>query len=147
MDHPKHGNVKIERTEYGYPDYSDISEAVTAAISDISERQGGTSGLTIICYYSDDIVTVAVSCRQLGHETIFYITDVDASLAGVTNATEERMKRWLSDRGNTILVTELQFARGWKHSCVIVLAGDDGVDNMCMRAVANLSIVRAEDIR
>ena len=55
MDHPKHGNVKIERTEYGYPDYSDISEAVTAAISDISERQGGTSGLTIICHYGDDI--------------------------------------------------------------------------------------------
>ena len=66
MDHPKHGNVKIERTEYGYPDYSDISEAVTAAISDISERQGGTSGLTIIYYgYSDDIVSVVSSCRQL----------------------------------------------------------------------------------
>ena len=34
--------------QYGYPEYSNVSEAVTAAISDISERQGGTSGLTII---------------------------------------------------------------------------------------------------
>ena len=45
------------------------------------------------------------------------------------------------------LVTDLLYARGWEHSCVIVLADDDGVDNMCMGAVANLSIVRSRDIR
>ena len=48
------------------------------------------------------------------------------------------------------LVTDLLYARGWEHSCaiVLVLAGDDGYDdNMCMRAVANLSIVRSRDIK
>ena len=126
--------------QYGY-------NMVTAAISDISERQGGTSGLTILCNYSGDVAPVVASCRQLGHDTIFYIYDDYASSAGVTNATEERMKMWLSDRGNTILVTDLCNARGWEDCTMIVLADGAGDANMCMRAVANLSIVWAYDIR
>ena len=57
------------------------------------------------------------------------------------------MKMWLSDRGNTILVTDLCNARGWEDCTMIVLADGAGDANMCMRAVANLSIVRAKDIR
>ena len=65
--------------QYGYPDYSNVSDAVTAAISDVSQRQGGTCGLTIISknyFYTDNIVSVVASCRQLGHATIFYSHDV-----------------------------------------------------------------------
>ena len=134
--------------QYGYPEYSNVSDAVTAAISDICERQGGTSRLTILCDWNDDdIDSVVGSCKQLGHDTIFYIHDVDARGAGVTNATEERMKMWLSDRGNTILVTDLPYARGWEDCAMIVLADGFDDNNKCMRAVANLSIVRAKDIR
>ena len=46
------------------------------------------------------------------------------------------------------LVTDLLYARGWEHSCaiVLVLAGDDGyVDNICMRAVANMSLIKLKE--
>ena len=149
-DEAPHAITGAEVRQYGPPEYSDPSEAVTAAINDISERQGGTRGITILCHvvYSSDIVYVVKSLRQLGHDAIFYILDSHASRAGVTVATEDRMKEWLSDRGNTILVTEQAYSRGWEDNTVIVVVGgdddvDDGyVDNMCMRAVANLAIVK-----
>ena len=134
--------------QYGPPEYSDFSEAVTAAINDISERQGGTSGITIICHGYYEVESVVKLLRQLSHDTIFYISDGAASLAGVTVATETEMKMWLSDRGNTILVAELLYCRGWEDNTVIAVHGDyGGVDNMCMRAVANLAVVKANDIR
>ena len=61
----------------------------------------------------------------------------------------ERMKMWLCDRSNAILVTDLVNSRGWEDSCIIAVVGGYGIDadNICMRAVANLSIVRTGDIR
>ena len=91
--------------------------------------------------------TVLESLRKLGHDTIFYISEYDATKAGVTNATEERMKMWLRDKGSTILVTELRYSRGWESSTVIVLQNfGANVDNICMRAVSNLTIIKADDI-
>ena len=144
-DDAPHAITGAEVRQYGPLEYSDPSEAVTAAINDISERQGGTRGITILCHvvYSSDIVYVVESLRQLGHDAIFYILDSHASRAGVTVATEDRMKEWLSDRGNTILVTDLVYCRGWEDSTIIVVDnGTRSVDNKCMRAVSNLSIVR-----
>ena len=148
-DEAPHAITGAEVRHYGPPEYSDVREAVTAAINDISERQGGTRGITIICHgWDSDIVTVVRSVRQLGHDAIIYILDSDASDAGVTVATEDRMKEWLSDRGNTILVTEQAYSRGWEDNTVIaVVGGDDDDDNMCMRAVANLSIVKNNRIQ
>jgi len=148
-DEAPHAITGAEVRQYGPPEYSDVREAVTAAINDISERQGGTSGITIICNdVYDNIVSVVKLLRQLSHDTIFYITDIVASDAGVTAATETQMKKWLSDRGNTILVTEMYYCRGWEDNTVIVVNDGDGDDdNMCMRAVANLAIVKSVDIK
>ena len=140
-----HAITGAEVRQYGPPEYSDVSEAVTAAINDISERQGGTSGITIISDGFTDIVSIVKSLRQLSHDTIFYISDINASKAGVTIATETEMKMWLSDRGNTILLTQMLYCRGWEDNTVIVVDYGYGVDNMCMRAVANLAIVKRKE--
>ena len=56
----------------------------------------------------------------------------------------ERMKMWLCDRSNAILVTDLANNRGWEDSCIIAVVGGYGIDvgNICMRAVANMSLVK-----
>ena len=72
--------------EYGYQEYS--------GIRDIDDRQGGISSMTVIC---DHTVSVMKSLSQLSHATIFYMSDSDANDAEVTNATEDRMKKWLID--------------------------------------------------
>ena len=98
--------------------------------------------MTVIC---DHTVSVMKSLSQLSHATIFYMSDSDANDAEVTNATEDRMKKWLIDRGNTILVTHMSYCRGWEDHTIIVIDHGAGLDNMCMRAVSNLSIVKAEE--
>ena len=51
---------------------------------------------------------------------------------------------WLCDRSNAILVTDLVNSRGWEDSCIIAVVGGYGIDadNICMRAVANMSLVK-----
>ena len=132
---------------YEYPEYSDICEAVTAAINDLSERQVGNRSVTIICDgYEDEVVQVVKLLGQLNLDTIFYLFDKDARKAGVTNATDERMKEWLQDRGNTILVTDMELCRGWEQSTVIVMDYGHNLDNICMRAVSNLNIIKVKDM-
>ena len=147
-DEAPHAITGAEVRQYGPPEYSNLGGAVTAAINDISERQVGTSGITIICHvYIGGIASVLESLRQLSHDTIFYFTDGMASKLGVTNATETEMKMWLSGRRNTILVTEMYYCRGWEDNSVIALDHSGYGDNMSMRAVANLAIVKSRDIK
>ena len=99
--------------------------------------------MTIICDgYGNEIQPVVKAMRQLNLDTIFYFYDADARGAGVTNATDERMREWLQDRDNTILVTDMEFCRGWEQSTIIVIDYGHNLDNLCMRAVSNLNIIK-----
>ena len=145
MDYEKvpHAIAGAKVRQYGPEEYSHVSEAVTAAIKDLCDRLCSSS-FTIICdIFVEDIAFVLRSLRQRGHDTIFYIHDKIAAELGVTSATEERMKEWLNDRRNTILITRLDYCRGWEDSSIIVIDNGQNVDNMCMRSVSNLSIVNA----
>ena len=54
-----------EVLKFGPPEYSDVGEAVTAAINDLRERQAGR-GTTIMCslHSTDDIEAVVCSVSQ-----------------------------------------------------------------------------------
>ena len=96
---------------------------------------------------SDILNTVTRFSHQ---RPLYYLRDVQAKGAGLTCATEEEMKMWLSDRGNTNLVADINMAAGWEDGTVIAIDNtSDGrsVDNMCLRTVSNLHIIKYEDIK
>ena len=68
---------------------------------------------------------------------------------GKRNATEGEMKSWLKERGNRSLVTDPFLAAGWEDSTVIAIDDGDGrgVDNMCLRAVSSLHVIKKRSLR
>ena len=78
---------------------------------------------------------------------LYYLLDIEARDAGVTCATEEEMKMWLSDRGNTNLITNIWMAAGSEDGTVIAIDNGVSVDNMCLRTVSNLHIIKCGDIK
>ena len=136
---------------YDSSNYTNTSDAIRDAILNINTKQSSNRGITVLCnsyssYISDIMKTVT---RFSNQRPLYYLRDDQARRAGVTCATEEEMKMWLSDRGNTNLITNIWMAAGWEDGTVIVL--DDGydgrsVDNMCLRTVSNLHIIKYQDI-
>jgi len=136
---------------YDSSNYTNTSDAIRDAIHNINTKQSSNRGITVLfnsygVNISDIIKTVT---RFSDQRPLYYLHDRDASDAGATSATEEEMKMWLSDRGNTNLITTINMAAGWEDGTVIVL--DDGydgiVDNMCLRTVSNLHIIKYVDIK
>ena len=135
---------------YDSSNYTNTSDAIREAIHNINTKQSSNRGITVLYnsysgYTSDIIKTVTRFSHQ---RPKYYLHDRDARLAGVTCAREEEMKMWLSDRGNTNLITRIDLAAGWEDGTVIVIEARDGasVDNMCLRTVSNLHIIKYGDI-
>ena len=66
---------------------------------------------------------------------------------GKRNATEVEMRTWLKERGNRSLVTDPFLAAGWEDSTVIAiidLYGQSLSDNMCLRAVSSLHVIKVK---
>lgn len=141
---------------YDSSNYTNASDAIRDAIHNINTKQSSNRGITVLCnsYYgsiSDIINTVTRFSHQ---RPLYYLRDVQARGAGLTCATEEEMKVWLSDRGNTNLITNIWMAAGWEDGSVIAidtygdgLSSAGSVDNMCLRTVSNLHIIKYGDIQ
>ena len=135
---------------YDSSNYTNTSDAIRDAINNINTKQSSNRGITVLCnsYYgsiSDIINTVTRFSHQ---RPLYYLRDVQARGAGLTCATEEEMKMWLSDRGNTNLITDIDMAAGWEDGTVIAIDNRNGgsLDNMCLRTVSNLHIIKYWDI-
>ena len=137
---PIHCIKGTEVREYGYPEYDNIHDAITEALKSIKDQQGGR-GITIIasCYVMDMIHSITQSSDK---PPLVYST----WHAGVKRASEEEIKMWLKDRGNRHLVTDMSCAGGFEDSTVLVIDNRSCLDNLCLRAVSKLVIVRYRDI-
>lgn len=73
-------------------------------------------------------------------EPLFYSCEVDVG------ESEETVSEWIRDRGDVDLVADLCVARGWEDHTVVVVDCNKGrgVENLYMRAVGNLYVVRTE---
>ena len=130
-------------TIYDSSKYTNVTDAVRDALHNITDRQATNRGVTILWngWYIPEIINIVTEVSD--NKTICYMPDIDASTAGVKSVTEEEMKMWLNDRGNTNLITDLRHAAGWEDNTVIVF--DDGgrsLDNMCLRTVSNLHVIK-----
>ena len=132
-------------TIYDSSEYTNVSDAVRDAINNITDRQGAGRGVTILWYAgwfsnTSDIINIVTEVSD--KPPLCYFTDELASIAGVKSATEEEMKMWLNDRGNTNLVTDINAAAGWEDGTVIVFDNGRSVDNMCLRSVSSLHVIK-----
>ena len=135
---------------YDSSNYTNTSDAIRDAIQNINTKQSSNRGITVLFNsgYVDTSDIIKTVTRFSHQRPLYYLPDYDARRAGVTCATEEEMKMWLSDRGNTNLITTIHLAAGWEDGSVIVIDNDGGsVDNMCLRTVSNLHIIKYEDIK
>ena len=133
---------------YDSSNYTNTSDAIRDAIHNINTKQSSNRGITVLCnsyYVTSDIIKTVTRFSQ--QRPLYYGLDDDARRAGVTCATEEEMKMWLSDRGNTNLVADINIAAGWEDGTVIVVDDGRSVDNMCLRTVSNLHIIKYGDIQ
>ena len=138
---------------YGPPQYSCTRTAIADAINKIAKRQQGTVGITILCSVDSsdyrDILPIVAQCS--GQEPILYTNDDSIEeKTGARNASEEEMKMWLLDRGTRHLVTDLSMSSGWEDSTIIGIHcswSGVNVDNMCLRTVSNLTVIKYQDIK
>merc|ERR1712013_695258 len=74
-------------------------------------------------------------------DPVYYSSDLDPN-----SDSEEKVSEWIRDRGSVDLVADLSVARGWEDRTVVVVDCNQGigVENLFMRAVANLYVVRTE---
>ena len=135
---------------YDSSNYTNSSDAIRDPIQNINNKQSSNRGITVLCNSTLDISDMIKTVTRFSHQRpLYYLHDSEARHAGVTCATEEDMKMWLNDRGNTNLITNIVMAAGWEDGTVIVV--DDGydgvgVDNMCLRTVSSLHIIKYHDI-
>ena len=98
---------------YDSSNYTNTSDAIRDAIHNINTKQSSNRGITVLCNsrIGVDISDIIKTVTRFSHQRpLYYLHDVDAREARVTCATEEEMKMWLSDRGNTNLITDIDQA-------------------------------------
>ena len=138
-------------TIYDSSNYINISDAIRDAIKNISEKQT-SRGVTVLCsgWERNDTIKIVKTVTKFSEQPPIYYLDDGAITAGVSNATEKEMKMWLNDRGNRNLITNINLATGWEDATVIAidnLSGGGTVDNMCLRTVSSLHIIKFTDIK
>ena len=139
---PEHLIEGMIVSEYGPPEYNDLAVAVKEALLKINDRQG-KRGITIISpFVKCDIEKIMKGIEQAGRKPpIIYCSDP------VDNVSEIEMKNWLRDRGNRDLITDLPMVKGWEDRIVMVIDYTFGSENMYLRAVANLIVIKTNKIK
>ena len=122
------------------------SSVIEEAMNMVKKKQGKKGVAVLYNYWSrapyvnqKDIVRyIMKGIADSGREAIHYSSELHVGVS------EERLAAWMKDRGNVDLVADLCVARGWEDSTVVVVDCNNGkgVENLYMRAVSNLLVVK-----
>ena len=150
-DRASHSIRGCDVKEYHRSGNSSLKDAFRQAKQSIENRQGKKGFTTIVNQYgrrlSDDLREILEVFKETGDQRpIFYYSDIPR---GERKATEDEVKTWLKERVNGSLITDAALAAGWEDSTVIAIDDGDGrgVDNMCLRAVSSLHVIRKRSLR
>ena len=148
-DRASHSIRGCDVKEYHRSGNSSLKDAFRQAKQSIEDRQGKKGFTTIVnSVYgspSADYREILEVFKEAGDEPpIFYVRLSSELPRGERNATEDEMKSWLKERENRSLITDADVAAGWEDSTVIAIEDGygRGVDNMCLRAVSSLYVIK-----
>eukprot|EP00092_Neocalanus_flemingeri_P037002 GFUD01040285.1.p1 GENE.GFUD01040285.1~~GFUD01040285.1.p1 ORF type:complete len:735 (+),score=159.46 GFUD01040285.1:221-2425(+) len=110
----------------------------------VSGGYDGYTGQGNVSTNSDRASTILSALESAGRNGIVYSSHTDQGVS------EERLAEWIKDRKNTDLVVvggNGYLCRGWEDQNILVVDYMDsglGMENMCMRTITNLLVVRCK---